>query len=127
MQRQGSFSQAETRRQEEADGGTSSLSEMERVVPWSRLVDWLRPFYPKSVRDRPPIGLERMLRLYFCGNGTGWSRPWGTRSTIARRCAALPASIGGGVPIPKDIRAARGWVANPPRRLGVGLVFRSGC
>ena len=38
---------------------------MERVVPWSRLVDRLRPFYPKGERGRPPIGLERMLRLYF--------------------------------------------------------------
>jgi IS5 family transposase len=38
---------------------------MERVVPWSRLVERLRPFYPKGERGRPPIGLERMLRLHF--------------------------------------------------------------
>ena len=38
---------------------------MEVVVPWSRLVNRLRPFYPKGERGRPPIGLERMLRLYF--------------------------------------------------------------
>ncbi len=38
---------------------------MERVVPWERLVGRLRPFYPKGERGRPPIGLERMLRLYF--------------------------------------------------------------
>jgi IS5 family transposase len=25
----------------------------------------LRPFYPKGERGRPPIGLERMLRIYF--------------------------------------------------------------
>ena len=25
----------------------------------------LRPFYPKGERGRPPIGLERMLRVYF--------------------------------------------------------------
>jgi IS5 family transposase len=35
------------------------------VVPWARLVERLRPFYPKGERGRPPIGLERMLRLYF--------------------------------------------------------------
>ena len=34
-------------------------------MPWARLVDRLRPFYPKGERGRPPIGLERMLRLYF--------------------------------------------------------------
>src|SRR4029078_12299866 len=38
---------------------------MERLVRWSRLVSRLRPFYPKGERGRPPIGLERMLRLYF--------------------------------------------------------------
>ena len=35
------------------------------MVPWSRLVERLRPFYPKGERGRPPIGLERMLRLYL--------------------------------------------------------------
>src|SRR5579872_5630202 len=36
------------------------LAEMEQVVPWARLVDRLRPFYPKGERGRPPVGLERM-------------------------------------------------------------------
>jgi IS5 family transposase len=38
---------------------------MEQVVPWARLVERLRPLYPKGERGRPPIGLERMLRIYF--------------------------------------------------------------
>src|SRR5277367_2436949 len=38
---------------------------MEVVVPWLRLVERLRPLYPKGDRGRPPIGLERMLRVYF--------------------------------------------------------------
>ena len=38
---------------------------MEGVVPWARLVDRLRAFYPKGERGRPPVGLERMLRIYF--------------------------------------------------------------
>jgi IS5 family transposase len=29
------------------------------------LVARLQPFYPKGERGRPPVGLERMLRLYF--------------------------------------------------------------
>ena len=42
------------------------LSEMESVVPWARLVAVVEPFYPKSgKRGRPPIGVERMLRMYF--------------------------------------------------------------
>ncbi len=41
------------------------LAEMEQVVPWVRLVQRLQPPYPKGERGRPPIGLERMLRVYF--------------------------------------------------------------
>src|SRR6188472_1441638 len=65
MQRQGSFSQAEYAGKKKQTRRDKFLSEMERVVPWSRLVERLRPFYPKGERGRPPIGLERMLRLYF--------------------------------------------------------------
>src|ERR1044071_7642504 len=63
MQRQGSFSQAEYAGKKKKNRRDKFLAEMERVVPWTRLVDRLRPFYPKGERGRPPIGLERMLRL----------------------------------------------------------------
>ena len=65
MQRQGSFSQAEYAGKKKQTRRDKFLAEMEQVVPWARLVDRLRPFYPKGERGRPPIGLERMLRLYF--------------------------------------------------------------
>jgi IS5 family transposase len=39
---------------------------MEQVVPWTRLQEVIEPYYPKSgKRGRPPIGIERMLRMYF--------------------------------------------------------------
>ena len=41
------------------------LSEMEQAVPWARLVALIEPFYPKGERGRPPLGIERMLRVYF--------------------------------------------------------------
>jgi transposase, IS5 family len=41
------------------------LGEMEKVVSWQRLIEAIEPLYPKGLRGRPPIGLERMLRLYF--------------------------------------------------------------
>ena len=65
MQRQGSFSQAEYAGKKKQTRRDRFLAEMEQVVPWARLVDRLRPFYPKGERGRPPIGLEQMLRLYF--------------------------------------------------------------
>ena len=45
--------------------GAAFLAERERVVPWSELCALIEPFYPKAGNGRPPIGLERMLRIYF--------------------------------------------------------------
>jgi IS5 family transposase len=41
------------------------LSEMDAVVPWARLAAVIEPHYPKAGDGRPPMGLERMLRIYF--------------------------------------------------------------
>jgi transposase, IS5 family len=65
MQGQGSFSQAEYAVKKRQTRRDKFLAEMEAVVPWARLVERLRPLYPKGERGRRPIGLERMLRLYF--------------------------------------------------------------
>ena len=65
MQRQASFSQAEYAGKKKQTRRDKFLAEMEQVVPRARLVARLQPFYPKGERGRPPVGLERMLRLYF--------------------------------------------------------------
>ena len=41
------------------------LKTMESIVPWSALCDVIEPCYPKAGNGRPPIGLERMLRIHF--------------------------------------------------------------
>ena len=41
------------------------LEEMEQVVPWSELCALIEPLYPKAGNGRPPVGVERMLRIYF--------------------------------------------------------------
>ena len=41
------------------------LEEMEQVVPWCRTVSVDRAHYPKAGNGRPPVGVERMLRIYF--------------------------------------------------------------
>src|SRR5947208_14434543 len=38
---------------------------MDRVVPWSALCALIEPFYPKPGNGRPPVGVERKLRIYF--------------------------------------------------------------
>ena len=57
MDRQGSFSQAEYAGKKKQTRRDKFLAEMEQVVPWGRLVDRLRPFYPKGERGRPPVPL----------------------------------------------------------------------
>jgi transposase, IS5 family len=41
------------------------LEEMEQVVPWKKLCARIEPHYPKAGNGRPPVGVERMLRMYF--------------------------------------------------------------
>src|SRR5438477_12312522 len=41
------------------------LEEMEQVVPWRELCALVAPHYPQPGKGRRPVGLERMLRIYF--------------------------------------------------------------
>lgn len=44
------------------------LAEMDRLVPWEELGEAIEPIYPKGGGEgggRPPVPLERMLRIYF--------------------------------------------------------------
>ena len=41
------------------------LKTMEAIVPWAALCAVIEPHYPKAGNGRPPIGLERMLRIHF--------------------------------------------------------------
>lgn len=41
------------------------LQSMDEIVPWRQLCEVIAPHYPKGEGGRPPIGLERMLRMHF--------------------------------------------------------------
>lgn len=41
------------------------LATMEEIVPWQQLCAVIEPHYPKPGNGRPPVGLQRMLRMYF--------------------------------------------------------------
>lgn len=41
------------------------LAEMDRVIPWQPLLALIEPHYPKAGKGRQPLGLEKMLRIYF--------------------------------------------------------------
>ena len=65
MIHQPSFSQVEFADKKKTTRREKFLARMEEVIPWAPLLAVIEPFYPKGERGRPPIGLERMLRVYF--------------------------------------------------------------
>jgi IS5 family transposase len=65
MEQQMSFAQSEYAMKKKVTRRERFLGEMEQVVPWERLVEAIKPHYPTGERGRPPVGLERMLRIYF--------------------------------------------------------------
>ncbi len=65
MTHQPSFSQAEFADKKKITRREKFLGRMEAIIPWPSLLAVLEPFYPKGERGRPPVGLERMLRMYF--------------------------------------------------------------
>ena len=65
MTYQTSFTHAEFAAKKKTTRREKFLSRMEEVIPWKELLAVIEPHYPKGERGRPPIGLERMLRVYF--------------------------------------------------------------
>src|SRR5246127_5817223 len=41
------------------------LAEMDVVIPWARLLRLIEPHYSKAGNGRQPLGMEKMLRIYF--------------------------------------------------------------
>ena len=66
MMKQSSFSDAEFASKKKLTRRDRFLAEIEAATPWPALVAALLPYYPKGDgRGRPPVGLERMLRMYI--------------------------------------------------------------
>lgn len=68
-----SFSDAEYALKKKRTRRERFLDDIERITPWTKLVAALGPHYPKGQRGRPPLGLERMLRMYVAQQCFGLS------------------------------------------------------
>ena len=74
---QRSFARAEDAIKKKCTRREKLLAEMERIVPWERLIAVIEPVYPKSGRvGRQPIGGSKMLRMccpqqWYVPRGTG--------------------------------------------------------
>ena len=73
MPTQTSFSELEYAAKKKLTRRDRFLTEIEAVTPWEELVAVIEPHYPKGGRGRPPIGVERMLRMYIAQNCFGLS------------------------------------------------------
>src|SRR5205807_134981 len=68
------------------------LADMDRVIPWAEMTAAVASVYPKVSEQggRPPIPLERMLRIYFLQLWFNLSDPAGEvelyDSVAIRRC-----------------------------------------
>ena len=63
---QRSFASAEFALKKKRTRREKFLAEMERVVPWARLIAVIEPLYPTSGRvGRQPMGVPKMLRMYL--------------------------------------------------------------
>lgn len=102
MTHQLSFSQAEFATKKKITRREKFLARMEEVIPWARLLAVIEPFYPKGERGRPPVGLERMLRVYFLQQWYGLAdealEDALYDSQALRGFARIDLAAGGGVP-----------------------------
>ena len=71
MEHQPGFSEYEFAGKRKVTRREKFLASMEEVVPWDDLLAAIKPAYPDGRRGRPPIGLERMRRLYFLQQWNG--------------------------------------------------------
>src|SRR3984885_15328033 len=51
------------------------LAEMDAGIPWARLLALIEPHYPKAGNGRQPLGLKKMLRIYFLQQWLNLSDP----------------------------------------------------
>jgi len=62
------------------------LDEMEQIIPWRGLCEVIEPFYPQAIgAGRPPVGLERMLRIHFLQHWFNLSDPAGEEALYDSR------------------------------------------
>ena len=65
MIKQQTFASAAWNRKGKTTRRERFLAEMDAVIPWKRLLALIEPHYPKPGRGRQPLGIEKMLRIYF--------------------------------------------------------------
>lgn len=80
------------------------LGEMETIIPWQGLVEAIEPFYPNPQgAGRRPVGIERMLRIYFLQHWFSLSDPAAEEALYDSRAMRIFVGIDLGTePVPDE-------------------------
>ena len=62
---QSSFSDVEYSLRKRKTKREEFLRTMDEIIPWDEWVAYVVPHYPSGKRGRPPLGIEKMLRMYL--------------------------------------------------------------
>ena len=62
---QKTFTDAEYNERKHKTKREEFLDKMDSIIPWDEWVSLIEPYYPKGKRGRPPMGIEKMLRMYL--------------------------------------------------------------
>ena len=75
--KQGTFTDIEYSGHKKKTRREEFLEIMDEMIPWDEWVGVIEPYYPKGKRGRPPMGIEKMLRMYLLQIGfnlSDWER-----------------------------------------------------
>ena len=65
MKKQETFTDIEYSLRKKKTKREEFLEIMDEIIPWDEWVGVIEPYYPKGKRGRPPMGIEKMLRMYL--------------------------------------------------------------
>lgn len=65
MKKQTTFTDIEYSCRKKTTKREEFLEIMDEIIPWEEWVSIIEPYYPSGKRGRPPMGIERMLRMYL--------------------------------------------------------------
>ena len=63
--KQASFTEIEYSLRKRTTKREEFLKAMDEFIPWEEWVAYVEPYYPSGQRGRPPMGIEKMLRMYL--------------------------------------------------------------
>ena len=84
--KQGTFTDIEYSGRKKKTRREEFLEIMDEIIPWDEWVGVIGPYYPKGKRGRPPIGIEKMLRMYLLQIWFNLSEP-ATEDAVYDSCA----------------------------------------